>query len=87
LPKNEYELVDNMKRAVRSTTRNIAEGFGRHHFQETMQYTRISRGSMQETWDDLITCFEAGYIEMDVYKRVEQEITKSLALINGYIAY
>lgn len=29
-----YDLKDNMSRAARSTTRNIAEGFGRHHHGE-----------------------------------------------------
>ena len=31
-----YDMVDNMKRAARSTTRNIAEGFGRHHHKENL---------------------------------------------------
>ena len=31
-PKEEkYSIVDNLKRAARSTTQNIAEGFGRFH--------------------------------------------------------
>ena len=34
-PKDErFAIVDNMKRAARSTTHNLAEGFGRFHFQE-----------------------------------------------------
>ena len=34
-PKEEtYSIVDNMKRAARSTTQNIAEGFGRFHYRE-----------------------------------------------------
>ncbi len=33
-PKEEkYALVDDMKRAARSTTHNLAEGFGRFHYQ------------------------------------------------------
>ena len=33
-PKEEkYALTNDMKRAARSTTHNIAEGFGRFHFQ------------------------------------------------------
>jgi len=46
-PKEEkYALVDDMKRAARSTTHNIAEGFGRFHYQENAQFCRISRGSL-----------------------------------------
>ena len=55
-PKEEqYSLVDNMKRAARSTTQNIAEGFGRFHYKENLQFCRISHGSLFELIDDLIT--------------------------------
>ena len=38
IPKHEqYSLVDNMKRAARSSARNIAEGFGRRHNREDIQ--------------------------------------------------
>ena len=31
-PEEKYQLVDQLKRSSRSTTANIAEGFGRYHF-------------------------------------------------------
>lgn len=58
-----YDLTDNMKRAARSTTRNIAEGFGRFHYKENIQFCRISRGSLFELIDDLITAKDEGYID------------------------
>ncbi len=47
------DLIQNIKRAGRSTTRNIAEGFGRFHFKENRQYCRIALGSLHEILDDL----------------------------------
>jgi len=41
-----YKLVDQVIRASRSVTANIAEGFGRYHYQEYAQYCRQSRGSL-----------------------------------------
>ena len=41
-----YALTVGMRRASRSTTENIAEGFGRFHYQENIQFCRISRGSV-----------------------------------------
>ncbi len=35
-PDEKYRLVDQLIRASRSTTANIAEGYGRYHFQENM---------------------------------------------------
>ena len=33
-----YGLIEDMRRAARSTTHNIAEGFGRYHYQENIQF-------------------------------------------------
>ena len=88
LPKQEqFDLIDNMRRASRSCTRNIAEGFGRFHFQENIQFCRISRGSMTEIWDDFITCFDDKYITKEKYEEGEQLVKQSIKIINGYILY
>ena len=56
--KEKFSLIDNMTRASRSVTQNIAEGFGRYHFQENIQFCRQSRGSLQELLDQLITSLD-----------------------------
>ena len=87
-PKEEkYSLADNMKRAARSTTENIAEGFGRFHYKENAQFCRISRGSLFELLDDLITSFDEKYIDQDDYQRGRDLISNALKLLNGYINY
>jgi four helix bundle protein len=87
LPKFEFNLIDNIQRAVRSVTRNIAEGFGRFHHKENIQFCRISRGSLYETWDDLITCLEEGYLTKSGMEVFVTQINKCLAILNGYINY
>jgi len=87
-PKEEkYALVDDMKRAARSTTHNVAEGFGRFHFQENVQFCRISRGSLYELIDQLITSLDEGHITQEEYEKGRSLISKALALLNGYIRY
>jgi len=87
-PKEErYSLVDNMKRAARSTTQNIAEVFGRFHYKENAQFCRISRGSLFELLDDLITSMDEEFINQEDYQKGRDLISKSLALLNGYINY
>lgn len=87
-PKEEkYALVDDMKRGARSSTHNIAEGFGRFHFQENMQFCRISRGSLYELIDQLITSLDDGYITSEEYDKGRDLISKALPLLNGYIGY
>ncbi|MCK5103365.1 MAG: four helix bundle protein [Cyclobacteriaceae bacterium] len=82
-----YDLIDNMKRAARSTTRNIADGFGRHHHKENAQFCRISRGSLYELIDDLITSKDENYIDDKVYEDLRIKIENALKILNGYIRY
>jgi four helix bundle protein len=45
LPKEEeYNLKGQMRRAKLSMTNNIAEGFGRYHYQENIQLIKVVNG-------------------------------------------
>lgn len=39
-----YVLTDQLLRASRSITANIAEGHGRFHYQENIRFCRMARG-------------------------------------------
>ncbi len=82
-----YALTDNMRRASRSITENIAEGFGRFHYQENIQFCRISRGSLFELIDQYITAKDESYINDEEYNKGRELIKKAIALLNGYINY
>jgi four helix bundle protein len=82
-----YGLVQDMRRAARSTTHNIAEGFGRYHYQENIQFCRHSRGSLHELIDQLITSLDEEYISKEDYEQGRSLIDRALALLNGYINY
>lgn len=88
LPKDEkYSLVSQITRASRSVTNNIAEGFGRYHYQENIQYCRSSRGSLHELMDHLIICKEESYVNETEYKTGRELLNKAIAILNGYINY
>lgn len=88
LPKEErYELVSQMNRAARSTTANIAEGYGRFHYQENIQFCRMSRGSLYELIDHLSVAVDENYISHEACEEGESLIRKGIAIINGYIKY
>lgn len=87
-PKNEeYSLISQIKRSARSVTANIAEGHGRFHYQENIQFCRHSRGSLEETKYHLITAVDEGYITQQEFEEVTKQYEKCLKLLNGYIAY
>lgn len=82
-----YRLNDQMVRASRSVTANIAEGYGRFHYQENIQFCRQSRGSLYEMIDHLAVAFDEEYITDDVLKQLKEDIMLILRKLNGYIQY
>jgi len=87
LPAEEkYVLMPQMRRAANSITNNIAEGIGRYHYQENIQFCRQARGSITEIIDDLNICLDEKYtdsVEITTLKTRAYEIIK---ILNGYIA-
>jgi four helix bundle protein len=86
-PEEKFKLTDQLIRSSRSVTANIAEGYGRFHYQENIQFCRHGRGSLFETIDHLIVACEEGYISEDQLKNYKSEIHECLAILNGYINY
>ena len=87
-PKEEkYRLTDQMIRASRSVTANIAEGHGRFHYQENIQFCRTARGSINEVLDHLIVALDEQYITVEQLDDYRNEIKEIERMLNGYIAY
>jgi len=87
-PKEEkYRLFDQLVRASRSITANIAEGHGRYHFQENIQFCRTARGSLSECLDHLICAFDCGFIEEQKLVEYKKQIDEINRILNGYIAF
>jgi len=88
LPEYEkYNLVLQMRKAALSLTNNIAEGHGRYHWQENIQFVRQSRGSLEELIDDLNTCLDEKYAESTLLEELKKEGYDLLKRMNGYIKY
>jgi four helix bundle protein len=88
LPKEErYGLRSQIQKASVSCTANIAEGYGRFHYQEGIQFYRISRASMYELKDHLITCIDLKYIEKELFDEGLKRIEDAKITLNGYIGY
>ena len=88
LPAEEkYSLDGQMRRASLSLTNNIAEGHGRFHYQENIQFCRVSRGSLMELIDDLNVCIDEEYFSVDYLERLKTEGYNVNKILNGYIAY
>lgn len=82
-----YRLTDQILRASRSVTANIAEGYGRFHYQEYIQFCRQSRGSLYELIDHLLVASDEGYITTEQLNENRKQVSDCLAVLNGFINY
>ena len=88
LPDEEkYNLKSQIRRACVSATANIAEGYGRYHYREATQFYRISRGSVYELKDHLITCHELTYVNEEIFNKGLSLIEEAKVTLNGFIKF
>jgi four helix bundle protein len=88
LPKTEeYHLKAQVLDSSRSITANIAEGFGRFHYQENIQFCRQSRGSLDETLEHMITAYDEKYIPKEILTEINKDYKECFRQLNGYIKY
>ena len=88
LPESEkYNLTTQMCRAAVSLTNCIAEGHGRFHYQENIQFLRQSRGSLEELIDDLNICLDEKYGIQENLTKLKEEAYELLKKLNGYVKY
>ena len=59
--KEDYGLTSQIRRSALSITDNIAEGFGRNHTADKIKFYVYSRGSANETKNQLIYGNRVGY--------------------------
>jgi len=65
--KEDYGLTSQIRRSALSVPGNIAEGFGRRHTKDKLNFYYVSRGSLAETKSHLIYGFKVGYFkELDL---------------------
>jgi four helix bundle protein len=88
LPEAEkFGLVSQMRRAAVSLTNNIAEGHGRYHYLDQIQFTLHSRGSLEELLDDLNVCEDEQYVPVDEIAPLREGGWRVRQLIDGYVRY
>ena len=60
---------------------------GRYHYQEGIQFYRISRGSIYELKDHLISCYDFNFISKEVFEKGIFLIEDAKVTLNGYIKF
>lgn len=85
-PNNEqHNLISQLRRASSSICANIAEGFGRYHAQESIQFYRTARGSLSEVKSHLLLSFDQKYIDKSKLDELFGLIDEVGKMLNGLI--
>lgn len=87
-PKEEkFGLTSQIIRSSRSITANFAEGFGRFHQKENIQFCRQARGSLDETFEHIITSYDDKFISKESLSILQEEYHTCRKELNTYIKY
>lgn len=87
-PKSElFGIVSQIRRCAVSIPSNIAEGCGRQHSKESIQFLSIARGSLYELETQLYISKELNFIEAIQLEPLLKRIESQGKLINGFIRY
>ena len=82
-----YLLANQLIRASRSVTANLAEGYGRFHYAENVQFARQARGSLYEILDHLTVALDERFLSHEKFEATREEVLKAALVVNGFIRY
>lgn len=80
-----YNASKHLRENARGTPANIAEGFYRFHYQDSIRFYLIARGCLGELKSDLYLCFDQKYITEEEFKQLLERVSKIFIMLNGLI--
>jgi four helix bundle protein len=86
-PEEKYDLVAQIRRSSKSVTANIAEGYGRYHYLDSLRVYSIARGELNETLAHLINARALNYITQQAFEPLYQQVRHTEQALNGFMAY
>lgn len=86
-PKERYDLASQIRRSSKSVMANIAEGYGRYHYLDSLRFYYFARGSLDETINHVITAHDLTYINDARFWELYDLGRETERTLNGYINY
>ncbi len=85
-PKDElFGLTNQIRRSAVSITSNLAEGFGRETIKDRVHFYIISLGSLNEIQNQLLISKDVGYLSLENWSKLEEQIIIVNKMLNGLI--
>ena len=86
-PEEKYDLVVQIRRSSKGVTANLAEGYGRYHYLDSLYKYSVARGELNETLSHIINAKILGYIDQAMFEALYSLIREAEQTLNGYMAY
>jgi four helix bundle protein len=89
-----YEIIPNHHKfhigsqfldSVDSIGANIAEGFGRYHYKDSLKFYYNSRGSLHESKHWIYLLRTRNFVEKDLYELILNSLEKEGVKLNNFI--
>ncbi|MFC1496666.1 four helix bundle protein [Candidatus Margulisiibacteriota bacterium] len=85
IPKNKFQLIDQIERSCSSSVANFVEGYYSGSIKEYMRFLRYSRRSLAELQDWVRRCFHKKYINKALYVKFDGLAIRTMYLSNRLI--
>ncbi len=83
----DFKFREQIRDASASTTRNVAEGFGRYRPREFARFLEIARGSLQETRSHLHDALQRSYLTPREHARLVRLSDRTLGASTALLKY
>ena len=86
LPANEkYDMAQQVRRSSKSVTANIAEGYGRYHYLDSLKFYSNARGSLNETLGHFINARVLEYVDQVYFEQLYNLTRQAEKALNGFM--
>jgi four helix bundle protein len=82
-----HDLVSQIRRSSKSVMANIAEGYGRYHYLDSLRFYYIARGSLTEAISHIIAAQDLKYTNADQHQSLYDLAREAERTLNGYINF
>ncbi len=83
----DFNLKDQIRSAIISTSSNIVEGFEKNNNNEFIRFLKIAKGSVGEARNQLYIALAVDYITEQEFKKVNADLENLAGQIGGFIQY